>query len=180
MPSVNLNCCQTMLNAQSNMGQWHFALNKHHVFVLCFFRFWKLRRNTVYWDEVTFTLPDQVASRVPVPFPVPTVPTLEPVQKTKTSLRTIATNHVILHLQLLWSRSSLMLGTDSKSTSRIRVQRSLPWTMNQLQFQTNLLEPGRELALASPEAEPMSEPVRIAISVSLHWNGWGVHDYGHK
>ena len=33
MPSVNLNCCQTMFNAQSNMGQWHFALNKHHVFV---------------------------------------------------------------------------------------------------------------------------------------------------
>ena len=36
MPSVNQNCCQTMLNAQSNMGQWQFALNKHHVFVICF------------------------------------------------------------------------------------------------------------------------------------------------
>ena len=35
MLSVNLNCCQTMLNAQSNMGQWHVELNKHHVFVIC-------------------------------------------------------------------------------------------------------------------------------------------------
>ena len=37
MASVNLNCCQTMINAQSNMGERHFALNKHHVFALCFF-----------------------------------------------------------------------------------------------------------------------------------------------
>ena len=63
------------------MEQWHFALNKHHVFV--FFCLGKLRRNAVYRDEVTLTLPDQVASRVPVPLPIPTVPTLEPVQKPK-------------------------------------------------------------------------------------------------